>query len=74
MVTITPRANWFDGQNITESDMYLGLAPNISTSFTVPAIANLPMSPPEKNNGLTTKESVSFLSIIAKKTTLPTFG
>ena len=35
-----------------------GWAPPIARSFTVPWTARDPMSPPRKNNGLTTKESV----------------
>src|SRR3989338_967661 len=35
-----------------------GLAPHIARSFTVPCTDRLPMSPPGKNMGFTTKESV----------------
>ena len=35
-----------------------GRAPLIARSFTVPLTASRPMSPPGKNNGVTTKESV----------------
>ena len=37
---------------------YRGRAPLIARSFTVPLIAKRPMSPPGKNIGVTTKESV----------------
>jgi hypothetical protein len=37
---------------------YRGCAPLIAKSFTVPLTASLPMSPPEKKMGVTTKESV----------------
>jgi hypothetical protein len=37
---------------------YKGRAPLIARSFTVPFIASLPMSPPGKNIGETTNESV----------------
>jgi hypothetical protein len=35
-----------------------GSAPIMATSLTVPCTASAPMSPPGKNSGLTTKESV----------------
>ena len=35
-----------------------GLAPHIARSLTVPHTAIFPMSPPGKNTGFTTKESV----------------
>ncbi len=35
-----------------------GVAPPIAKSFTVPCTASEPMSPPGKNSGFTTKESV----------------
>ena len=38
--------------------MYFGTAPLMSKSFTVPQTASLPMSPPLKNRGVTTKLSV----------------
>ena len=37
---------------------YFGSAPHIARSFTVPQTLSLPMSPPGKNSGLTTKLSV----------------
>ena len=37
---------------------YFGVAPIIATSLTVPHTASLPMSPPGKNSGHTTCESV----------------
>jgi hypothetical protein len=37
---------------------YRGTAPHIAKSLTVPLTASEPMSPPGKNNGETTKESV----------------
>ena len=41
-----------------EADSTRGRAAAVSRSFTVPATANRPMSPPGKNRGSTTKESV----------------
>ena len=41
-----------------EADNTRGRAAAVSRSFTVPATANRPMSPPGKNRGSTTKESV----------------
>ena len=43
---------------ITLQLKYCGCAPIIAKSFTVPAMANLPMLPPAKNNGDTVNESV----------------
>ena len=37
---------------------YIGTAPHMATSFTVPQTASLPMLPPGKNSGSTTKLSV----------------
>ena len=40
------------------ADRYSGRAPHIARSFTVPFTARSPMSPPGKNSGETTNESV----------------
>ena len=39
---------------ISERDIATGFEPATARSFTVPYTANLPISPPLKNNGLTT--------------------
>ena len=52
-----------DGQSVPSSrmkpqDRWLGTAPLIARSLTVPLTARSPMDPPGKNSGRTTNESV----------------
>ena len=50
---------------------YFGSAPQTARSLTVPQTESLPMSPPGKNRGSTTKLSVEKASLPAPSTTAP---
>ncbi|MPN25756.1 hypothetical protein SDC9_173171 [bioreactor metagenome] len=50
--------------------IYFGIEKEVTRSFTVPEMQSLPISPPGKNSGFTTKESVvkAILSVSTFKT------
>ena len=56
---------------IKEQLKYFGTAPHIAMSFTVPQTESLPISPPGKNIGSTTKLSVEKASFSAPSTIAP---
>ena len=56
---------------IKEQLKYFGSAPHMLRSFTVPQTESLPISPPGKNRGLTTKLSVEKTSFSPPDTMAP---
>ena len=56
---------------ISASESHFGSPPLMQMSFTVPQTASLPMSPPGKKRGLTTKLSVEKTSSSPPGTTAP---
>ena len=58
-IVIFSKSAWLNPSSaIIPQDKYLGIAPETARSFTVPHTESFPMSPPGKNKGLTTNESV----------------
>ena len=62
IVILSKSAYLNPSSTIMPQDRYLGIAPETARSFTVPHTESFPMSPPGKNKGLTTNESVVYAS------------